>query len=115
MRFMLLIYNSEAEAGQRAPGETGTLLQEFRAFTESIQRSGQFVGGERLKPAATAATVQVRDGKVLAVDGPFAETKEQLGGFYIVEAKDIDEARGIAARIPSARYGSVEVRPIWQM
>ena len=72
-------------------------------------------GGERLQPAATATTVRVRDGEVLTSDGPFAETKEQLGGFYLVECKDLDEAIEVASRIPGAKHGSIEVRPIWEM
>jgi hypothetical protein len=91
------------------------MLKEYGAFTQSIQQNGNFVGGERLQPTATATTVRVRDGKTLTTDGPFAETKEQIGGFYLIEAKDIDEAIAIAARIPSARYGCVEVRPIHAM
>ena len=115
MKYILLIYGNEAEGAKQSPDQTGTMLQEYGAFTESIRQKGQLVGGERLRPASMASTVQVRHGKTLAVDGPFAETKEQLGGFYIVETKDIDEARGLAARIPGARTGSVEVRPIWVM
>ena len=115
MKYILLIYGNEGDQAQRTEMQTGSLLKEYGAFTESIQRSGHLVAGERLRPAAAASTVRIRDGKTLAVDGPFAETKEQLGGFYIVDAKDMDEARAIAARIPTARFGSVEVRPIWEM
>src|SRR5438477_5881628 len=115
MKYILLIYGNESDGAQRMAREGGALLKEYGAFTESIRQSGQFVAGERLKPVAEASTVKIRDGKTLAVDGPFAETKEQLGGFYIVDAKTMDEARAIAARIPTARFGSVEVRPIWEM
>ena len=80
---------------------------------QSIIQSGNFKAGDRLQPASTATTVRVRDGKTLTTDGPFAETREQLGGYYLIEAKDLDAALGIAARIPGARYGSIEVRPIW--
>ena len=85
----------------------------YGEFTESIVKSGHLRAGDRLRPTSTATTVRVKDGKTLTTDGPFAETREQLGGYYLVEAKDLDEAVGIAARIPSARSGSIEVRPIW--
>ncbi|MBV9996200.1 MAG: YciI family protein, partial [Caulobacteraceae bacterium] len=91
------------------------MMAEYGAFTQDIVQKGQFKAGDRLRPTSTATTVRVRDGKVLTTDGPFAETREQLGGYYLVEAKDLDEAAGIAARIPGARMGSIEVRPIWAM
>jgi hypothetical protein len=87
-------------------------MAEYGSFTEDIQKSGHLLGGEALQPTHTATTVRVRNGKVSTTDGPFAETKEQLGGFYLVEANDLNEAIQIAARIPSARYGSIEVRPV---
>ena len=87
-------------------------MQEYMSFTQDIVKAGKFKAGDPLEPVSTATTVRVRDGKTLATDGPFAETKEQLGGYYIVEAKDLDEAVAIAARIPDARNGSIEVRPI---
>ena len=112
MKYMLLIYTSESLwAGQDASAAQA-IMSEYRGFTESIQTSGHMVGGDRLDSTSTATTVRVRDRKTLTTDGPYAETKEQLAGYYIVEAKDIDEAIGIAARIPGARYGAVEVRPI---
>jgi hypothetical protein len=89
------------------------MLGEFQTFTQSIIQSGQFKAGDRLQPTTTATTVRVRDGKTLTTDGPFAETREQLAGYYMVDAKDLDSAIAIAARIPSARIGSIEVRPIW--
>jgi hypothetical protein len=85
------------------------------AFGEEMGARGVLQGGERLQPVTTATTVRVRDDEVVTSDGPFAETKEQLGGFYLVECKDLDEAIEVAARIPGARYGSIEVRPIWEM
>ena len=109
MKYLLLIYDAENQ-----PAPEG-LLEEYGAFTKSIVESGHFKGADRLRPTSTATTVRVREGKTLATDGPFAETREQLGGYYMVEAKDLDEATGIAARIPSAKYGSIEVRPIWEM
>ena len=87
--------------------------EEYGAFTQSIIQSGNFKAGDRLRNTDTATTVRVRDGKTLTTDGPFAETREQLGGYYLIEAKDLDAALAIAARIPGARYGSIEVRPIW--
>jgi hypothetical protein len=85
------------------------------SFTDSIKKSGHYLGGDGLEPTATATTVRVRDGKPVTTDGPFAETREQLGGYYMIEAKDLDEAADIATRIPGASYGSVEVRPVMRM
>jgi hypothetical protein len=87
-------------------------MGEYFAFTNDIKKSGHYVGGEALKPVNTATTVRMRNGKMSTTDGPFAETKEQLGGFYLIEARDLNDALHVAARIPSARTGSVEVRPI---
>src|SRR5213594_1302271 len=115
MKYILLIYGNEAEGAKRSQEQMGALLKEFGAFSESIQRSGNFLGGERLQRTAAATTVRVRDSKTLTTDGPFAETKEQLGGYYLIEAKDLDEAIAIAGRIPTARFGAVEVRPIFPM
>ncbi len=91
------------------------MMADYGTFTQGIVQNGNFKGGERLRPVSTATTVRVRDGKILITDGPFAETREQLGGFYLIDAKNLDEATAIAARIPGARLGSVEVRPIWMM
>jgi hypothetical protein len=110
MQYMLLIYANEAMRPSQA--EIGKVMQEYMAFTQDIVRTGKFKAGDRLEPTTTATTVRVRDGQTLTTDGPFAETKEQLGGYYIVEAKDLDEAIAIAARIPGARFGSIEVRPV---
>jgi hypothetical protein len=82
-------------------------------FTKSIVQAGNFKAGDRLKPVSSASTVRVRNGKTAITDGPFAETREQLGGYYLIEAKNLDEATAIAARIPGARFGSIEVRPVW--
>jgi hypothetical protein len=95
------------------PATGQKMLGEYQDFTKSIIQSGNFKAGDRLQPTTTATTVRVRDGKMLTTDGPFAETREQLGGYYLVEARDLDAAIGIAARIPGARHGSIEVRPIW--
>ncbi len=112
MEYLLLIYNSESEFGNMTDVERGSMYQEFGKFTESIQKSGNYKAGQQLQPIATATSVRVRNGKRAVTDGPFAETREQLGGFYWIEAKDLDEALAIAERIPSARFGSIEVRPI---
>jgi hypothetical protein len=113
MQYLLMIYQNEAEYARNDAETTQKMLQEYGAFTQSIIQSGNFKAADRLQPTTTATTVRVRDGKTLTTDGPFAETREQLGGYYLVEAKDLDEALAIAARIPSARIGSIEVRPVW--
>ena len=92
--------------------ESDAFMGEYFAFTEGIKKSGHYLGGEALKPVHTATTVRVRNGKMSTTDGPFAETKEQLGGFYMIEARDLNDAIQVASKIPSARLGSVEVRPI---
>jgi hypothetical protein len=115
MRYMLLIYSEEAAWAAMSEEEQGKAFGEYMAFTEDIKANGKHLAGDPLQPIATATTVRVRDGKTLTTDGPFAETKEQLGGYYMVDAADLDEAIALAARIPGARYGSVEVRPIWEV
>jgi len=112
MQYLLLIYSAEStEAGL----DQGAVMAEYGVFTQGIVQSGAFKSADRLKPVATATTVRIREGKTLTTDGPFAETREQLGGYYLIEAKDLDEAVGIAAKVPTAKYGSIEVRPIWPM
>ena len=113
MQYILLIYNNESQA--LTGEERGKLFQEYGAFTQDIVKAGKFKAGDPLQPTSTATTVRVRNGKTATVDGPFAETKEQLGGYYIVDAENLDEAVAIAARIPGARTGSIEVRPIMAM
>ena len=112
MQYLLLIYQNEAEIGKMGPAERKQVTADYGAFTQSIVQSGHFKAGDGLQPTTTATTVRVRDGKMLTTDGPFAETREQLGGYYLVEAKDLDTALGIAARIPGAKSGSIEVRPV---
>jgi len=112
MQYLLMIYRSEAELGKMTDADRQQMTTDYGAFTESIIKSGHFKAGDGLQPSTTATTVRVRDGHVLTTDGPFAETREQLGGYYLIEAKDLDAAIGIAARIPGAMRGSVEVRPI---
>jgi hypothetical protein len=113
MQYLLMIYQNEAEYAKVDQVTKQKITGEYEAFTKSIVQSGNFKAGDRLQPVSTATTVRVRDGKILTTDGPFAETREQLAGYYLVDAKDLDAALGIAARIPSARLGSIEVRPIW--
>ena len=112
MQYLLLIYRSDEEYGRMTAEDRKKLMAEYGAFTQSIIQSGHFKAGDGLQPTTTATTVRVRDGKVLTTDGPFAETREQLGGYYLIEAKDLDTALGIAARIPTAKIGSIEVRPV---
>src|SRR6185503_5524788 len=92
--------------------DVGKLMGDYRSFTQSIAQSGHYKGGNALQPTNTATTVQVRNGKRTTTDGPFAETREQLGGYYLVEAKDLNEAISLAERIPAAKTGQIEVRPI---
>jgi hypothetical protein len=113
MQYLLMIYANEAEYAKIDPATLQKVFEEYGAFTQGIVKSGNFKAGDRLQPTTTATTVRIRDGKTLMTDGPFAETREQLGGYYLVDAKDLDEALAIAAKIPGARFGSIEVRPIW--
>jgi hypothetical protein len=112
MQYLLLIYDQESLLGKLNEAEQGKMMQEYRELTKSIQQSGHYLASSQLHPVSKATTVRMRDGKKLVTDGPFAETKEQLGGFYLIEAKDLDDAVAIAARIPSARLGSIEIRPL---
>jgi hypothetical protein len=112
MEYLLLIYSNETDDAKLTKADVAAIHQEYGRFTQSIQQSGHHRAGQELRPTATATTVRMRDGKRVVTDGPFAETREQLGGFYLVEAKDLDEALSIAERIPSARWGSIEVRPL---
>jgi hypothetical protein len=110
MLYMMLIYIDEGQTP--GPAEMADWMQEYGAFTQDIVKAGKYKAGDRLEPTSSARTVRVRNGKILTTDGPFAETKEQLGGYYVIEADDLNDAIAIAARIPGARHGSVEVRPI---
>ncbi len=112
MKYLCLIYDDEKHVGTMSKSEADAFSAEYFAFTDAIKKSGQHVAGEALQPVSTATTVRVRGGKVRTTDGPFAETKEQLGGFYMIDARDLNEAIQVASRIPSARTGSIEVRPI---
>jgi hypothetical protein len=112
MQYLLLIYEDEKVWNTLSEAERGKIYGEYMTLTNDIKKSGHWIGGNPLQPVHTATTVRVRDGKLSTTDGPFAETREQLGGYYLVEAKDLDEATRIAARIPAARLGSIEVRPV---
>lgn len=112
MQYLCLIYEVESEMLSRSEEEQNQIMADYWAFTNDVREKGQLVAGEALLPTETATTVRVRDGERVTTDGPFAETKEQLGGFYLLECKDLDEAIEQAARIPSAKYGSIEVRPV---
>ena len=112
MKYLCLIYENEKGWEEMPKEQADAAMGEYFAFTDSIRKSGQYVAGDALHPTQTATTVRVRNGKTLTTDGPFAETKEQLGGYYLIDAKDLDDAIQVAARIPSARWGSVEIRPV---
>ena len=112
MQYMLLIYQSETDYQKLSEAEKAKISPEYGKFAESTAQSGQLKGGNELKAPASATTLRVRGGKRVVTDGPFAETKEQLVGYFVIEAKDLDEALSIAERIPSVRFGAIEVRPI---
>jgi hypothetical protein len=113
VQYLLMIYANEKEHQALGTTALGAMMQEYAEFTKSVVQAGQFKAADRLRPVSTASTLRVRNGKVVVTDGPFAETREQLGGYYQIEAKNLDEALAVAARIPSAKHGSIEVRPIW--
>ena len=112
MKYMLLIYHDEQSWGAISDSERQQIFADYRKLREELLKSGQFVTGSQLQPISTATSVRVRDGKELVTDGPFAETHEQLGGYFLIEAANLDEATSIAARIPSAKSGTIEVRPL---
>lgn len=112
MKYLCLIYDEEKKMMTMTKEQGEAFMGEYYAFTEDVKKSGHYVAGEALKPVHTATTVRVRNGKMSTTDGPFAETKEQLGGFYMIEARDLNDALQVAARIPSAKTGTIEVRPI---
>lgn len=114
VQYLCLIYENEQAWQKLPPAEAEEVFGAYSAYTESIRKSGNYIGGNALQPTQTATTVRVRKGKVATTDGPFAETKEQLGGYYLLQARDLNEAIQLAARIPGARTGAVEVRPIME-
>jgi len=115
MKYLLLIYDEEKNFETMTEAETRQLVGEYAQFTQEIQASGHLKASARLQPTPAATSIRIRDGKRMVTDGPFAETREQLGGYYLIEAKDLDEAISIASRVPSARRGTVEVRPQMEM
>jgi hypothetical protein len=115
VQYLCLIYDDEREWQKMPKSETDKVMNEFSAYTQSIRASGNYAGGNALQPSHTATTVRVRNGRLVTTDGPFAETKEQLGGYYLLHARDLNEAIQLAARIPGARMGAVEVRPVMEV
>ena len=115
MRYALLICTEDKRQAEMSEAEAGTQMAAYMAWGEEMGGRGVLQGGERLRPTSSATTVRVRDAEVLTSDGPFAETKEQLAGFYLIDCKDLDEAIDVASKIPGATHGSIEVRPIWEM
>ena len=115
MHYMLLIHGNETAMRTATQEDTGRILAAYGAYTEAVKQAGILVGANRLQPTGTATTVRVVDGKTQVLDGPYAETKEQLAGYYLIDVPDLDAALSWAARCPGASYGAVEVRPIWAM
>jgi hypothetical protein len=113
MKYLCLIYQDESVSQKLPKAEAEKIHGEYLAFTDEIKKSGRLLGNNGLQPTQTATTVRVREGKVTTTDGPFAETKEQLGGYFLIEARDLDEEIQVAAKIPSARFGSIEVGLVW--
>ena len=114
MKYLCLIYDEEKKLESMPKSESDAFMGEYFAFTEGIKKSGHYLGGNALQPVQAATTVRIRNGKVSTTDGPFAETKEQLGGYYLIEARDLNDAIQVATKIPSVRIGSIEVRPIME-
>jgi len=114
MKYVCLIYDEEKKIEGMSKPESDEFMGEYFAFTDDIKKKGKYIGGEALQPVQTATTVRVRNGKISTTDGPFAETKEQLGGFYLIDARDLNDAIQVASKIPSARLGTIEVRPVME-
>jgi hypothetical protein len=114
MRYLCLIYEDEKWWAKATEADMKKGMDEYNAFTESIRKNGNYVGGEALQPTNTAKSVRVRNGKISTTDGPYVETKEQLGGYYLINAKDLNDAVQVASRIPGAKNGTIEVRPIME-
>src|SRR5436190_20953444 len=115
MRFILLIYAKEADWETKSPAEKEAVMRDHATLDADLQKAGKYGACDALQSTRTATSVRIRNGKTLVTDGPFAETKEQLGGFYVIDAQDLDDAIAIAQRIPPAKWGTIEVRPIWPM
>jgi len=112
MEYLLIIFDDPAERGRLSDADKARIMSDYRTFTESLVKAGNFRAGNPLEPPTTATTIRLRGGKRMVTDGPFAETKEHMVGYYLVDAEDLDQAIGIAERIPAARFGAVEVRPV---
>lgn len=112
MHYLLLIHDNEKQWETLSEAQMGAVMQEFGAYSEALKQGGHYVLGHQLQPTSTATSLRTRNGKLETIDGPFAETKEQLGGFYLIEAKDLDQALALAAKCPGAKYGTLEVRPV---
>jgi len=115
MQYLLMIYSKEGAWEKMSPAEQQQGLAAYNAFTEALTKSGTLVGSNRLRPASTATTVRIANGKSQVLDGPYADTKEQLGGYYLIDVPDLDAALAWASRCPGASHGIVEVRPVWSM
>jgi hypothetical protein len=115
MQYLLLIYGNEAGMQSATKAQNEQMLAAYGAYTEAMKKAGVLTNANRLKPTTTASTVRITDGKTKVLDGPYAETKEQLAGYYLIEVPDLDAALSWAARCPGANYGTIEVRPVWTM
>ena len=115
MQYLLLIYGSEAGMQSASKADIEQMVAAYGAYTEAMKKAGVLAGANRLQPTASASTVRVADGKSKVLDGPYAETKEQLAGYYLIDVPDLDEALSWAARCPGASFGAIEVRPVWTM
>ena len=115
MKYMLLIYGNEAGMASATKESMGQMFAAYGAYTQAMKKAGAFVAGDPLQPSATATTVRVADGKTKVLNGPYAETKEQLGGYYLIDVPDLDSALSWAAKCPGASYGTMEVRPLMPM
>ena len=115
MQYLLLIHSNEAAMQASSKAETEQRLAAYGAYMEAMKQAGVLLGGNRLRPTSSATTVRVANGKTTLLNGPYAETKEQLGGYFLIEAPDLDAALSWAARCPGASHGAIEVRPIWEM
>jgi hypothetical protein len=114
MKYLCLIYDEEVKLAEMPKSDSDQFMGEYFAFTDDIKKSGHYLGGNALQPVSSATTIRMRNGKLSTTDGPFAETKEQLGGYYLIDARDLNDAIQVASRIPSVRIGSIEIRPIME-